>query len=457
MAVTPVQKPIFAPAIALIDFVIVIFASNLAYYLRFSETGLNTHYQILTAGAGVLLVLSLTMTGVYDSWRGRNLLPIIKRYSIGLIMAMAIMAIFLVFTKTSEAFSRLWIAYAMLLVWLGGVGYRSGHYVYLRSLRRQGKNLRRVLIISPSSQLSETNFKSEELQLSGFQIAGCISAKEIEQWTQSGRLIAELNQRPANEIWLDMPLSMGSFIKDIVYELRHSTLDIRFFPDFEDIQLLNHKVSNIVGHYAIDISCTPLSGFNRVIKRLEDLFIGTFICLLIAPVCLLIALAMKLTSPGPILFKQYRHGRDGRRFKVYKFRSMEVHEESNGAVTQAQPGDPRVTRLGAFLRRTSLDELPQFINVLQGRMSIVGPRPHALSHNEYYKDLVESYMWRHKVKPGITGLAQIRGYRGLTDTLDKMEKRVECDLEYINNWSLWLDLKIIFLTMFKGIFHKNAF
>jgi len=457
MAVTPVQKPIFAPAIALIDFVIVILASNLANYLRFSETGLSTQYQILTAGAGVLLVLSLTMTGVYDSWRGRNLLPIIKRYSIGLIMAMAIMAIFLVFTKTSEAFSRLWIAYAMLLVWLGGVGYRSGHYVYLRSLRRQGKNLRRVLIISPSSQLSETNFKSEELQLSGFQIAGCISAKEIEQWTQSGRLIAELNQRPANEIWLDMPLSMGSFIKDIVYELRHSTLDIRFFPDFEDIQLLNHKVSNIVGHYAIDISCTPLSGFNRVIKRLEDLFIGTFICLLIAPVCLLIALAMKLTSPGPILFKQYRHGRDGRRFKVYKFRSMEVHEESNGAVTQAQPGDPRVTRLGAFLRRTSLDELPQFINVLQGRMSIVGPRPHALSHNEYYKDLVESYMWRHKVKPGITGLAQIRGYRGLTDTLDKMEKRVECDLEYINNWSLWLDLKIIFLTMFKGIFHKNAF
>lgn len=457
MAVTPVQKPIFAPAIALIDFVIVILASNLAYYLRFSETGLNTHYQILTAGAGVLLVLSLTMTGVYDSWRGRNLLPIIKRYSIGLIMAMAIMAIFLVFTKTSEAFSRLWIAYAMLLVWLGGVGYRSGHYVYLRSLRRQGKNLRRILIISPSSQLSETNFKSEELQLSGFQIAGCISAKEIERWIQSGRLIAELNQRPANEIWLDMPLSMGSFLKDIVYELRHSTLDIRFFPDFEDIQLLNHKVSNIVGHYAIDISCTPLSGFNRVIKRLEDLFIGTFICLLIAPICLLIALAMKLTSPGPILFKQYRHGRDGRRFKVYKFRSMEVHEESNGAVTQAQPGDPRVTRLGAFLRRTSLDELPQFINVLQGRMSIVGPRPHALSHNEYYKDLVESYMWRHKVKPGITGLAQIRGYRGLTDTLDKMEKRVECDLEYINNWSLWLDLKIMFLTMFKGIFHKNAF
>lgn len=457
MAVTPVQKPIFAPAIALIDFVIVILASNLAYYLRFSETGLNTHYQILTAGAGVLLVLSLTMTGVYDSWRGRNLLPIIKRYSIGLIMGMAIMAIFLVFTKTSEAFSRLWIAYAMLLVWLGGVGYRSGHYVYLRSLRRQGKNLRRVLIISPSSQLSETNFKSEELQLSGFEIADCISAKEIEQWTQSGRLIAELNQRPANEIWLDMPLSMGSFIKDIVYELRHSTLDIRFFPDFEDIQLLNHKVSNIVGHYAIDISCTPLSGFNRVIKRLEDLFIGTFICLLIAPICLLIALAMKLTSPGPILFKQYRHGRDGKRFKVYKFRSMEVHEESNGAITQAKPGDPRVTKLGAFLRRTSLDELPQFINVLQGRMSIVGPRPHALSHNEYYKDLVESYMWRHKVKPGITGLAQIRGYRGLTDTLDKMEKRVECDLEYINNWSLWLDLKIIFLTMFKGIFHKNAF
>jgi putative colanic acid biosynthesis UDP-glucose lipid carrier transferase len=158
-----------------------------------------------------------------------------------------------------------------------------------------------------------------------------------------------------------------------------------------------------------------------------------------------------------VLFKQHRTGANGKRFKVYKFRSMAVHEEKTGVVSQATKEDPRVTRLGAFLRRTSLDELPQFYNVLQGRMSIVGPRPHALAHNEYYKELVQSYMWRHKVKPGITGWAQVNGLRGETDTLEKMERRVEYDLKYIDNWSLWLDLRIIFLTIFKGFTHKNAY
>lgn len=185
--------------------------------------------------------------------------------------------------------------------------------------------------------------------------------------------------------------------------------------------------------------------------------IGSIISLLVLPVCLAIALVIKITSPGPVLFKQYRTGVNGKQFKVYKFRSMRIHEEENGQVTQATKGDSRITPIGAFLRRTSLDELPQFYNVLQGRMSIVGPRPHALAHNEYYKELVESYMRRHKVKPGITGWAQVNGLRGETDTLEKMEKRVEYDLWYIDNWSLWLDLRIIFLTIFKGFINKNAY
>lgn len=457
MAASPIQKPVFAPLIALIDFAIVISAGILAYQLRFDRFSLPKEYQVLLGGAGLLLVFCLMITGSYDSWRGRRLQSLLKNFSLSLILATAVLALFLVFTKTSEEFSRLWLAYSLLLVWCGGVCYRCIHFIYLRRLRSSGKNLRRILIVTPNPDHAKATFKSEELGLAGYQVVDHITASQIDQWIQHGSLMGELGQRPAEEIWLDLPLSMGSFIKDIVYELRHSTMDIRFFPDFEDIQLLNHKVSSIVGHYAIDISCTPLRGFKRVVKRLEDVLIGTLICILILPVCLLIATAIRLSSPGPVLFKQYRNGLEGRRFKVYKFRSMEVHEEKDGKITQAQPDDPRVTSLGAFLRRTSLDELPQFFNVLQGRMSIVGPRPHALAHNEYYKDLVESYMWRHKVKPGITGLAQVRGYRGLTDTLEKMEKRVECDLEYINNWSLWLDLKIILQTIAKGIIHKNAF
>jgi putative colanic acid biosynthesis UDP-glucose lipid carrier transferase len=200
-----------------------------------------------------------------------------------------------------------------------------------------------------------------------------------------------------------------------------------------------------------------MDGPARFIKRTEDILIGGLISLLILPVCLGIAIAIKATSPGPVVFKQYRTGINGKKFKVYKFRSMVVHQEHNGDVTQAKKNDARITPIGAFLRRTSLDELPQFFNVLQGRMSLVGPRPHALAHNEYYKDLVESYMQRHKVKPGITGWAQVNGYRGETDTLDKMQKRVEYDLWYIDNWSLWLDLKIIFLTVFKGFINKNAY
>ncbi|MFB1340553.1 exopolysaccharide biosynthesis polyprenyl glycosylphosphotransferase, partial [Escherichia coli] len=176
----------------------------------------------------------------------------------------------------------------------------------------------------------------------------------------------------------------------------------------------------------------------------------------ISPILLIIACLIKLTSPGPIIFKQTRYGMDGKPIKVWKFRSMSVMENDN-KVIQATKNDIRITKIGRLLRRTSLDELPQFFNVLFGGMSIVGPRPHAVAHNEQYRNLIEGYMLRHKVKPGITGWAQINGWRGETDTLEKMEKRVEFDLEYIREWSIWLDLKIIFLTIFKGFINKSAY
>jgi putative colanic acid biosysnthesis UDP-glucose lipid carrier transferase len=201
---------------------------------------------------------------------------------------------------------------------------------------------------------------------------------------------------------------------------------------------------------------SPIYGSNFFLKRLEDLVLGSLILLLISPFMLAIAIAVKLTSPGPAIFKQRRYGLNGEVIEVWKFRSMSVLEDG-GHVPQAQKNDPRVTRLGAFMRRTSLDELPQFINVLQGQMSIVGPRPHAVAHNEQYRKLIHGYMLRHKVKPGITGWAQVNGWRGETDTMEKMEMRVKYDLDYINNWSLWLDLKIIVMTAFVGMRGKNAY
>ncbi|ENH1714789.1 exopolysaccharide biosynthesis polyprenyl glycosylphosphotransferase, partial [Escherichia coli] len=193
-----------------------------------------------------------------------------------------------------------------------------------------------------------------------------------------------------------------------------------------------------------------------VFKRIEDIIVSMLILILISPVLCVIAVTVKLTSKGPVIFRQTRYGMDGKPIKVWKFRSMTVMENDN-VVTQATKNDVRVTKVGRFLRRTSLDELPQFFNVLLGGMSIVGPRPHAVAHNEQYRILIDGYMLRHKVKPGITGWAQINGWRGETDTLEKMQKRVEYDLEYIREWSVWLDLKIIFLTVFKGFISKTAY
>jgi putative colanic acid biosynthesis UDP-glucose lipid carrier transferase len=207
----------------------------------------------------------------------------------------------------------------------------------------------------------------------------------------------------------------------------------------------------------LNLNASPMIGMNRFVKAIEDRLLAFLIIIFVSPILLLIALIIKMTSEGPVLFKQLRHGWDGRIIKVYKFRTMKLHTEAKGHITQAKQNDARITPFGKFLRRTSLDELPQFFNVLQGRMSIVGPRPHAIEHNEFYKDSIKAYMQRHKVKPGITGWAQVNGWRGETDHITKMEKRVEYDLYYIENWSLGLDLKIIFLTIFQGFLHKNAY
>jgi len=260
-----------------------------------------------------------------------------------------------------------------------------------------------------------------------------------------------------DEVWLCLPVGDKEGIFATLDALRHSTANIRLVPDLFALRLINHGVSEVLGIPMLDLSASPITGKVRLMKAVQDRLLGALILLLISPLMLAIALAIKLTSHGPVLYRQLRHGWNGEGIWVYKFRSMVVHQEPDFQVTQARRNDARITPLGAFLRRTSLDELPQFINVLQGRMSIVGPRPHAVAHNEHYKELVPGYMLRHKVKLGITGWAQVNGFRGETDTLDKMEKRVEYDLHYIENVSLWLDLKIIVATVFKGFVHKNAY
>ncbi|MGD9984267.1 MAG: sugar transferase [Porticoccaceae bacterium] len=221
---------------------------------------------------------------------------------------------------------------------------------------------------------------------------------------------------------------------DVLYRLRDTLVDIRYFPQMDDLGLFRQRIGRFGNNLVIDLTYSPLQGSNALLKRAEDVILTCALLGILAPLCLLVAVAVKLGSPGPVLFRQYRHGADDKPIKIYKFRTMRMDSEPEDRVTQATPGDPRITPVGRFLRRTSLDEPPQFFDVLQGRMSIVGPRSHALAHNEYYKDLVESYMRRHTVKPDITGWAQVNGLRGATETLDGMKARVEHDLWCIDNW-----------------------
>lgn len=270
------------------------------------------------------------------------------------------------------------------------------------------------------------------------------------------QLVEDAKSGRIDRVYIAMSMEQEKLIKDTVADLSDTTCSVMLIPDIFTFNILQSRSEEINGVPVVSLFDTPMSGINQVIKRIEDIILSIFILLFISPVLLLIAAMVKFTSSGPVIFKQRRYGMDGRAIEVWKFRSMSVMEDGD-KVVQAKKGDTRITSVGAFLRRTSLDELPQFVNVLKGDMSIVGPRPHAVAHNEQYRKLINGYMLRHKMKPGITGWAQINGWRGETDTLEKMQKRVEFDLDYIRNWSVWLDVKIVFLTIFKGFIHKSAY
>jgi putative colanic acid biosynthesis UDP-glucose lipid carrier transferase len=265
-----------------------------------------------------------------------------------------------------------------------------------------------------------------------------------------------VRDKGVREVYITLPLGSQPRIVELLEQVQGTTASLFFVPDVFGISIIQGRLQDISGVPVVGICETPFTGTNQLIKRVSDVVLATLILILISPLLLAVAIGVKLSSPGPIIFRQRRNGLDGEEIMVYKFRSMRALDNGN-VVKQATKGDSRITRFGAFIRRTSLDELPQFINVLQGRMSIVGPRPHAVAHNEEYRKLIKAYMVRHKVKPGITGWAQVNGLRGETDTIDKMVARVEYDLEYLRNWSLALDLQIILRTVRLVVFDRHAY
>ena len=449
------------------DPLVVVLAAIVAYGVRFSfdEPPLPQEYRLLVLFSVFSVFLLFPIFNLYASWRGQSLPKQARAIILAWFTVVLLMIVILFSLKMSTDYSRLWLGLWMLLGLLFLLAFRMCVYGVLQYQRKRGRNFRRVVIAGTGdlgkklvAQVVDspwTGYKikalfddehSDNTLVNGFTVKGGLD--EIESYVDSNLV---------DEIWIALPLRAEERVKELLYALRHQTVNIKLIPDIFGFSLLNHSMTEIVGLPAVNLSDTPMGGGNQLIKAVEDRVLALLIFILISPLLVLVFLAIKFTSPGPALFKQKRHGWDGKIINVYKYRTMKLHNEAEGSVTQARKGDDRITPLGAFLRRTSLDELPQFFNVLQGRMSIVGPRPHAVEHNELYKDQVDQYMLRHMVKPGITGWAQVNGLRGETDTLDKMKKRVEYDLYYIENWSLWFDLKIIFLTIFKGFINKNAY
>jgi putative colanic acid biosynthesis UDP-glucose lipid carrier transferase len=265
-----------------------------------------------------------------------------------------------------------------------------------------------------------------------------------------------VREHGVHEVYITLPLGSQPRIVELLEQVQGTTASVFFVPDVFGISIIQGRLQDMNGVPVVGLQETPFTGTNRLVKRIEDVVLASIILVLISPLLLAIAIGVKLSSPGPAIFRQRRNGLDGTEIVVWKFRSMRTQDDG-AVVPQATKDDPRITRFGAFIRRTSLDELPQFFNVLQGHMSIVGPRPHAVAHNEQYRQLIKAYMVRHKVKPGITGWAQIHGHRGETDTIEKMQARVEYDLEYLRNWSLGLDLQIIARTVKLVFFDRHAY
>lgn len=413
-------------------------------------------YLQLLAVALLLAMIVFNKFGFYSAWRNNSLASEMRTVTVGWATVMVALTLFFFLTKSGAEFSRIW---AVLWFGLGLSGLLVVRVVlrqFLRWLRRKGYNQRKILIVGKDPLMGDLAERLSKAPWMGLSVVGH-EALTAEADVDGVALNARINDLGVDQVWITLPLKDELLVQSVIGELSLSPVEIRYVPDLFGFRLFSHSVSEVAGLPVINLSSTPMEGFNRVVKEVEDRVLASLILLLISPVLLAIAIGVKLSSPGPVFFRQQRNGWGGKPIHVLKFRSMVVHQEATGTVTQASKLDSRITPFGAFLRRTSLDELPQFWNVLTGEMSIVGPRPHAVAHNDQYKVLVDDYMLRHRVKPGITGWAQINGYRGETDTLDKMQKRVEYDLYYIEHWSVWLDLKIIALTVFKGFVNKNAY
>jgi putative colanic acid biosynthesis UDP-glucose lipid carrier transferase len=411
----------------------------------------------------VLLVLALTFPG-RNRFLDRPLNAAVDVAS-SWVWLLAILALAGYATRSLQFFKPevllTWALATPVLLWLG---YFAGRQ-FLKHMARQPQTRRSAVIVGAGALGAKVAKALGSRGLVNVQLAGYFDdrgdervAADAKPFTR-GRLrdtAAFVREHGIDEVYITLALGSQPRIIELLEQIQGTTASVYFVPDVFGIHIIQGRLQDMGGVPVVALCETPFTGINRLVKRTSDTLLSALIVLLISPLLVAIAVGVKLSSPGPVIFKQRRNGLAGEEIVVWKFRTMTTQDDGD-SVPQATRGDRRVTPFGAFLRRTSLDELPQFINVLQGRMSIVGPRPHAVAHNEQYRQLIKAYMVRHKVKPGITGWAQIHGHRGETETVEKMQARVEYDLAYLRNWSLALDLQIIARTLKLVLFDRNAY
>ena len=426
----------------------------------------NAH-SLAAAAATILFYLFAEASSLYRPQRGEPVREEVTRLvtAWGAVVGLLLMAGFL--TKTSAVYSRkmmlLWAIFAPTMLW----SWRLALRVLLQELRARGYNSRAAAIVGVSSVGERLAARIADSPWMGIHLVGFFDDRAIARLEASSlvpvdvrggfdALVEQARRREIDIVYIALPPRAEPRINELIRRLSDTTASVYLAYDFGGYELLRARWSSVGEVPVMSVVEDPFYGVDGFVKRIEDIVVALVILCIIAVPMLAIAIAVRLTSRGPIFFRQRRYGLNGEEIRVLKFRTMTVCEDGD-KVVQAKRGDSRITPVGAFLRRTSLDELPQFLQVLNGTMSIVGPRPHAVAHNEQYRSLIRGYMRRHKVKPGITGWAQVHGWRGETDTVEKMERRVQYDLDYISRWNLSLDLKIILMTIWGGFRGRNAY
>jgi putative colanic acid biosynthesis UDP-glucose lipid carrier transferase len=427
----------------------------------------QTYHSLASAAATIAFYLFGEASGLYRPQRGEPVREEITRLATVWMAVVTVLLLLAFLTKTSATFSRkmmgVWALMAPAALWCSRLVIR----IALQEVRARGYNSRAAAIVGVSAvgeRLAAriANSPWMGLHLVGFfddRSIGRLEASSLSQVDVRGgfdALIEKARRREVDLVYIALPPRAEPRINELIRRLSDTTASVYLAYDFGGYELLRASWSSVGDVPVMSVVEDPFYGIDGFVKRIEDILLAMLILSIIALPMLVIAIGVKLSSKGPVFFRQRRYGLNGEEIRVLKFRTMTVCEDGD-KVVQATRGDQRITPFGNLLRRTSLDEIPQFLQVLTGTMSIVGPRPHAVAHNEQYRSLIRGYMRRHKVKPGITGWAQVNGWRGETDTIEKMEKRVQYDLDYISRWNLTLDLKIIVMTVWTVLRGRNAY